>query len=139
MAQIKQLIALTKKDKAIRKYTHDAERFNNLSTFRGWQKGKTIYTLEDKKGGLLGLIWFGKKTNPLAPDCPFTFAIRLYPPVRGHGLALKFMREAFDKFKHKGFWLTTRRDNLTAIKLYKNFGFRQTHIIRNKILMVYFG
>lgn len=123
--QIRKLIIRTQIDPQIKKYTHDSKRFKNLTTFRKWQKGKTIYTLSGKNGELLGLIWFGKKRNVLAPGYAFTFAIRIYPPIRGKGYAFKFMKEVFTDFKHQDVWLTTRRDNLPAIRLYKKFGFRK--------------
>ena len=123
--QVDQLIKFTGKDELIEKFTHDSHRFKNPSNYKKWQKGKTIYTLIDKKGNLLGVIWFGKKKNPQVPDYPYTFAIRVYPPTRGKGHALKFMKEAFKNFKPNGVWLTTHIENIPAIKLYKKFGFKE--------------
>lgn len=123
--QIDQLIKLTKSDPIVQRCTHDPERFKNKKTFNAWRKGKTIYSLTDAKGNLLGLSWFGKKKNLLAPNTFYTFAIRIYPPVRGKGYALRFMKEAFYKFKPKSVWLSTRRNNIPAIKLYKKFGFKK--------------
>ena len=134
--QIRQLVKITKSDSSAKKYTHDPERFKNLTTFRKWQRGKTIYTLGDKKGNLLGIVWFSRKKNPLAPNYPFTFAIRVYPPLRGKGYALKFMKEAFTDFKPKSVWLTTHIENLPAINLYKKFGFKELNKELNELVMI---
>ena len=134
--QAKQLIKFTKTDEAVGQFTQDQRRFKNLATFKKWQKGKTIYTLTDKGGGLLGIIWFGEKKHPALPDHPYTFAIRVYPSARGKGYAFKFMKKAFADFKPEGVWLSTRPDNLPAIKLYKKFGFRELSRDPNELIMI---
>lgn len=136
-SQIEQLIQITKLDPLIKKFTNDAKRFRDLETFQTWQKGKTIYVLIDKGGQLLGVIWFGKKRHPLAPGCSYTFAIRTYPPARGKGYALKFMKKAFEDFKPNGVWLMTRDNNLPAIRLYEKFGFRKVTTLKGRLIMAF--
>lgn len=126
--QIKNLITYTKTDVQIKKYTKDKDRFKNIKTFSTWKsRNKIIYTLVDKHSKLLGLIWFSlKKYNKI----PFTFAIRIYKPVRGKGLAKKFMREVFTDFAtkySKEIWLKTDPKNDIAIKLYKSYGFKEVN------------
>lgn len=133
--QIEELIRYSNTDPDIVKFTHDGKRFKNRKTFNKWLPGKQIYTLTGGDKELLGISWFDKKNNAKATGYNFTFAIRIYPPVRGHGYSEKLMRSAFSKFiksgiykksPKKGFWLATRKENLFAIRLYEKFGFRRT-------------
>ena len=79
--QIAELLAYTKRDKLIRTSTHDFDCFKNKKTFLSWKKrGKVIYTLINRKGKLLGIIWFAKNAR----------TIRIYPPGRGKNIAKKF-------------------------------------------------
>lgn len=124
--QIHSLILYTKTDNKIKKYTHDRERFKNFKTFKAWKsRKKIIYTLINKHGKLLGIIWFGKKS---LRKFQYTFAIRTYPPIRGKGLAKKFMYSVIQDFRKAnkgGIWLKTEENNLRADKLYENFGFKR--------------
>jgi ribosomal protein S18 acetylase RimI-like enzyme len=124
--RITQLLAFTKRDRLIRTQTHDFDRFKSKKSFSSWEKrGKTIYTLVSRNGGLAGIIWFGKKPFK---NYKFTFAIRVYPPARGKGLSKKFMELVIDNFsknhKKPSFWLKTAKGNARALKLYRRFGFK---------------
>lgn len=75
----------------------------------------------DTRKKLLGVIWFGKKNGGI------TFAIRLFPPLRGKGYSTTFLQKVMAKFlksedyKKMGktkIWLKTHSDNISAIKLY---------------------
>lgn len=143
--QISQLLKFAANDPITKKYTHDAKRFKNRKAFNKWGARRFVYTLGGKKGELLGIAWFGKKKNTTAGDAPFTFAIRIYPPLRGKGYSKDFIKEVFKKFKlsdiykkskKKGFWLKTGSDNVTAINLYKNFGFKAVSRSEGSIVMV---
>jgi RimJ/RimL family protein N-acetyltransferase len=77
--------------------------------------------LVDTRKKLLGVIWFGKKNGGI------TFAIRLFPPLRGKGYSATFLQKVMAKFlksedyKKMGktkIWLKTHSDNISAIKLY---------------------
>ena len=137
--QISQLLSYTRKDKLIRTQTHDFDRFKTKKTFSAWKaRGKTIYTLINRKGKLLGFIWFSKKQFK---NSRFTFAIRVYPPARGRKISRKFLETAYRDFKttHKkpSLWLKTDKSNIGALKLYSRFGFRNTgHMAKNEIIMV---
>lgn len=142
--QIQQLIQLSHTDPDVKKFTSDPTRFADLSCFNLWlQQGRIIYTLFDSNSNLLGIIWFGQKEPPVNSSANFTFAIRIYPPARGCGLALPFMKLAFaDLLQHQsqshitGFWLETDAANSTAIHLYRKFGFRQISRQRHRVFMV---
>jgi FMN phosphatase YigB (HAD superfamily)/L-amino acid N-acyltransferase YncA len=139
--QITSLIKITKRDRKIRKNTHDKERFKSIKTFKAWsRRKKIIYTLVNSKGRLLGLAWFSKKKMY---NCNFTFAIRIYPPARGKGIGLKFMKMVFEDFKkgHKKLkvWLRTKKGNLSALKLYQKFGFRKISQVEDEIIMTLFN
>ncbi len=134
--QIEQLIHSTGKDKLIKKFTHDKERFNSFKTFASWEKrGKNIYAMVGRKDKLLGIIWFSAKAMPQeiskfikTAGGNRTFAIRNYPPARHKGLSSKFMHIVFRDFgigRKKGIWLSTAKDNIPANKLYTNYGFRK--------------
>jgi hypothetical protein len=80
-SQIFQLLSYTRGDKKIRKQTHDFDHFKTKKTFLAWKKrGKTIYTLINRNGKLLGIIWFHKGVR----------SIRIYPPGRGKNIVKKF-------------------------------------------------
>ena len=134
--QIEQLIHSTGKDKLIKKFTHDKERFNSFKTFASWKRrGKNIYVMVGRRDKLLGIIWFSGKAAPTgiskpitAPVCRYTFAIRNYPPARRKGLSPQFMYIVFKDFgvgRKKGIWLSTAKDNIPANKLYTNYGFKK--------------
>lgn len=125
--QIKQLITYTKSDPEIKKFTRDKERFKNVRSFTAWKsRHKTIYVLVNRKGRLLGIIWFARQKYQ---KYPYTVAIRIYKSARGKKLSLKFMQHAYNDFRinHKKLkvWLRTDGKNIRAIKLYKKFGFKK--------------
>ena len=137
--QSKQLLAITKIDRKITRFTHDLERFKNIKSLSTWKsRGKTIYTLTDKNSRLRGIVWFSKKPYK---KCKYTFAIRIYKPIRGKGVAKKFMKAVFEDFLSKnkiGIWLKTDEDNKIAMNLYSSFGFKNEEISDNKSnLMTY--
>jgi ribosomal protein S18 acetylase RimI-like enzyme len=141
--QIKQLVLYTNTDRLIQKTTEDKKRFASLSSYNKWlKKGRKIYTLVDNKNNLMGIMWFGKKELPdkkytlsfNKQNYSLTFAIRIYSEARGKGLAIKFIKEAYEKFKKtpeylqnpaKGMWIEIFEHNLPAIKTYTKFGFRK--------------
>lgn len=137
------LINHTNHDKKIAKYTQDNKRFNSKKSFHNWIKDrKVIFTLVDNKLKLAGLIWFSKKTfqNVGKADYDYTFAIRLYSIARGKKLAFQFMKIVFDVFcndlpKINKFWLTTKVNNIPALKLYNKFGFKEEFRSQGKIYM----
>lgn len=145
--QINELIEFATKDTQVIKFTSDAKRFKNIDTFNAWNKQKTFYVLESSEGNLLGIIWFAKSKSAEARGYLFTFAIRIYPPVRGKGYGLNFMQMAFDDFinskayiesKSLGVWLKTNKENARAINLYEKFGFKKLPApSEEKVLMIF--
>lgn len=153
--QIEQLINFSQTDPEIFQNTSDQQRFSSLTEFNKWQlQGRRTYVLEDRKGNLRGIIWFGEKELPKREGYirkvnpqryTTTFAIRLYGEARGKGIAYEFMFKSFvlDYFHwgncYPNIWLEVGKDNLPAVKLYKKFGFRAvTYPDENgKILMVW--
>jgi hypothetical protein len=87
--QIFQLLSYTKKDKLIRTQTHDFDRFKTKKTFLSWKsRGKIIYTLINRNGKLLGIIWFNKKRSSDNEEKP---TIRIYSPARKKVSHKKFL------------------------------------------------
>ena len=126
-SQIKDLIWFTKNDKKILAFTHDDKRFKNIKSFSSWlRRGKTIYTLTNRSGKLVGVVWFAKKKFK---NISYTFAIRIYRPMRGKGLSNKFMKVTFGNFmpvaKYPNVWLSLQANNNPAYKTYKKFGFEE--------------
>lgn len=149
--QIEQLIHSTGKDKLIKKFTHDRERFSSFKAFISWKKrGKKIYVMVGHRNKLLGIIWFSSKAAPASvskllktSNCGHTFAIRNYPPARRKGLSSKFMHIVFGDFgvsNEKGVWLSTAKDNVPANKLYTNYGFKKIGDLKeNRIFYTFRG
>lgn len=138
--QIKSLVGFSKRDPTIVRFTGDKERFATVEKAKAWLKdGKTVYTLSDQQGELLGIIWFHPMDNPNAPEDKHTFAIRLYGESRGKGLAKKFMKIAFEDHRKKDVWLTVSHNNLAATSVYLQFGFKKVTEPdeHDKIVMVY--
>lgn len=138
-AQILDLVSYTGRDKKVSVCTHDDGRFKSVKTFTSWQRrGKTIYTLVGRTGKLLGIVWFAKKKYK---NFPFTFAIRLYPPVRGKGLSYKFALAAYEdfriKYKNPRLWLSMQGTNTAAEKLYKKMGFVKSEEKGSEVFMTY--
>lgn len=146
-SQIATVVRISKSDSTIRQFTHDKFRFKSIKLFTEWsRRGKKIFTLIDSKFRILGLIWFSKKKIPKNNKGinskvlnPYTFAVRLYKPVRGKKLSRKFILAVFQDFNPSFVWLSTAISNLTAISLYKKCGFKKVETVETnrKILMVY--
>ena len=89
---LNQLVKFTGSDTQIKKFTRDKERFSDSFSARKWLKGKRhVYALTNSERDLLGIIWLERKSYR---KYNYTFAIRLYRPARGKGLAKKFMEIA---------------------------------------------
>lgn len=148
-AQIQQLINFAQTDALVRKFTSDQDRFKNKAAYNQWrEKDRTIYSLVDNQDNLVGIIWFGEKELPKNSKYKVTFAVRLYPPVRGRGLAATFVRTIFShhfatdeykKLNSRGVWLETVRTNERAVHLYDKLGFVQITLPdeRDKVYMIY--
>lgn len=96
--QIFQLLSYTKKDRLIRTQTHDFDCFKSKKTFLSWKsRGKTIYTLINRKGKLLGIIWYDKRH----PGKRIEPTVRIYPPIRGKRFTKKFLEIVSQNFKSK--------------------------------------
>lgn len=146
--QIEQLINFANTDPEVKKFTSDSKRFRDREAFDKWRKkDRVVYTLTDKSGDLLGILWFGKKEIPRKDftlkfnpqDYKVTFGIRTYGKARGKGLARPFMLKAFNYFSSKeGVWLETSGDNIAAVRAYTNFGFQKITEpdVNGKILMI---
>ena len=137
--QIDQLIEYSLTDESVGKFTSDRERFKDRQAFNEWQqKGREIFTLNNKNNDLVGIIWIGQKVKEISNKNYYnTFAIRIYGEARGKGLGLDFMKKAIGN--KKGIWLECSADNLPAGSLYKKFGFKQVTEAdeTGKIIMVY--
>lgn len=152
--QIAQLIDYSNEDLDVIKNTDDQRRFKDRNAFNEWlKKGRKFFTLVDKEKKLLGIIWYGRKDIPQRPEYTeridiskynYTLAIRLYWKARGKHLAEKFMRITFDFFMKsppddfKGLWLETSTGNVSAVKAYRSFGYKDasTSSQEGRILMV---
>ena len=144
--QIDQLIEYSLNDESVGKFTSDRERFKNRQAFEEWQqKGREIFTLNNKNNDLVGIVWTGLKELPEADwtekfetnKYKLSFSIRIYGEARGKGLGVDFMRKCIgDK---KDIWLATSNDNIAAKKIYERFGFRQVSkpSDKDKIVMIY--
>jgi GNAT superfamily N-acetyltransferase len=138
--QIQELLAFAQNDPETLKYTNDKKRFSSLYNFNKWAKTRIIYTAVGKKESLLGIIWFSKNEYGIA------FAIRMYPPARGHGLAHYFMNDVIKDFlmskdyENMGsgtLMLETKSDNTTAIDLYTKNGWTEVKERNGKKTFVY--
>lgn len=154
--QINQLIEYSHTDKDVLEFTHDSRRFNNLESFNLWKgRGTFVYTLLDEANNLLGIIWYEALYLPYKnrvldhnpKEFGITFAIRLYGGARGKGLGVPFTKATLEDFKkselfnsvtNKGIWLSVKKDNIPAIKVYEHSGFKSVGPGDNpeRILMV---
>jgi ribosomal protein S18 acetylase RimI-like enzyme len=126
-------------DKVVGKYSSDARRFKDRASYDKWfAKGRSIYSMVDGQGKLLGIIWFGASSFPevtLKPefsslntaDYSVTFALRIYDEARGHGIAKKLTAAAstaylssedYQEAGGNGIWLETSEENGAAVKTY---------------------
>jgi GNAT superfamily N-acetyltransferase len=147
-----QLIAKSRQDHILEATPNDAtSRFLNIESLNSWQsQGREVYALT---GGtrLAGVVWYGEKPMPVdigTPRLPnHTFAIRIYKPYVGKGLAEPLMRDSLKDYLHliaergqaedfKGIWLSTKRDNENARHLYKNFGYKEVVFSGEEVIMV---
>lgn len=164
-SQIAQLISLTsaQSDPAIMRNTSDWKdgqgRFASRLNFDKWiNKGRSVYVLSQNKQDLAGIVWYGAEQLPLNGNTfikdfdpskyGITYAIRLYTPARGMGLApifttttLKLFQSslAYQNITNKGIWLETNSDNISAIKAYEKIGCKQvsTSTQNGRIIMVF--
>lgn len=156
-SQIEQLIDYANTDKLIQRFTSDPRRFRDRKAFEKWgEKGRSIYTLADTNGRLLGIVWLGQEAMPgkefIADFDPgkygVTFTIRVYGSARGKRLARKFMEEClkhylgtddYQALPSRGIWLEVTNDNIPALKIYRQVGFKQVSRPDegNRILMIY--
>ena len=157
--QIEQLIDYANTDELVGKNTSDPHRFENREAYDDWfRSGRSIYSITDSEGNLLGIVWFGKKAFPtvtLKPEFEdldtdlygVTFAIRLYGKARGKGLAKKITDITLSAYMKSddyraagsnGFWLETSETNLAAVNTYNTL-FTQVSDSneRGKIVMVW--
>ncbi|MCX6705290.1 MAG: hypothetical protein NT162_03065 [Candidatus Woesebacteria bacterium] len=96
--QIAQLLIYTRKDKLIRTQTHDFDHFKSKKTFLSWKsRGKTIYTLINRTGKLLGVKWYDKRH----PGKHIEPTVRIYPPIRGMRFTKKFLEIVRQNYKPK--------------------------------------
>lgn len=143
---IKQIIEYAHTDTEVQKNTADLNRFKDQIAFNNWLpiRKRFFYTLADHKDTLMALLWIDEKTHSNLNNYPLTFAIRMYPPVRGKGLAQEFVEKAFAHFKKTGFysklakkgiWLTTSTNNIAGQKLYQNLKFKPVSESKGQVLM----
>src|SRR3989344_588702 len=122
-SQAAELVYYAANDPDVIRYTHDSQRFATAEKTREWVAGgRKIYTLTDGTKKLLGIIWFEKMSFPVGTlteeidkeDYQDTFAIRLYPPARGKGIARKFMDLCFEdaKLTKSKVWLSASAKNV---------------------------
>ncbi|HZZ98903.1 MAG TPA: hypothetical protein VFG51_03145 [Candidatus Saccharimonadia bacterium] len=155
--QIAQLLAYTKTDAVVRRFSSDAERFKDEASANAWlTKGRTIYVMCDAQENLFGIVWFGSEQLPSAEylepiqlkDYQTTFAVRIYGEARGQHLARAFISAAHDAFKKtnlyqhseaQGFWLETFVENAAAVAAYISFGYKQVTAPNadGKIIMIF--
>lgn len=149
--QVRELVVFSRDDQLIGEFTRDPERFGSWEAFCLWKsKGRSIYVFETPDGSLGGLIWFGEEMIPVDIEAnselmkyKTTFAIRVYPGLRGKGLAKEMMAIAFRDFLAsagliEGIWLEVSSDNEVAIRLYQQFGFIPlTKSKEGKLIMIW--
>ena len=154
--QIGQLVVYSGSDPEVVRFTSDSERFQDRDAYERWlKKGRTVYTLSNGEGNLLGLIWYGAEPIPqrefivsLNPDLyGFTSARRTYAEARGKGLAAPFSQicqvdftslSAYLQRPSPHFWVENSADNIPAMKLADVLGYRVVTKPdqNNKVLLV---
>ncbi len=132
-----QLIESSLEDHIVTNCPKDAaERFTSIESIDTWLgKGRLVLPLVKDTGygnlKLAGLGWIGP-AKPAAnevtlPGAELTFGLRLYDEALGKKLsfpyALAVLATNKTLYSNKGVWLTTRSDNIPAIKTYERAGF----------------
>jgi len=115
------------------------ERFTDLATTLAWyeQMERHVFPLWDGNQ-LQGITWFSKHPEPVA-GADYTFAIRMYEPGVGKGLAEPFVNaamETMEQYEMKSVWLDTDATNERAIHLYKKLGFVEIDAKNGRVLMI---
>jgi hypothetical protein len=119
--------------------TGDLSRFSSHERLRKWRRDRDLLCLVDEPQLLLGVVWIGEKPLPRRDDYlnldlmrrkgpRITWAIRLYEPARGNGLAADFANHALKILLTQeggtdSLWYQTRADNLAARSLGESIGF----------------
>jgi ribosomal protein S18 acetylase RimI-like enzyme len=130
------------------------ERFNNPDMLAAWlSQGRDVYALTSGTR-LAGVAWYGEKPLPIQTETidesslpHHTFAIRIYQPYQGKGLAEPLMRDSLKDYigeldscgqveGFKGLWLSTRHDNIPARQLYNKFGYKDVAFSQGEVIMV---
>lgn len=149
---IKQLVEKSRQSNIVRYTPNDSlRRFRDEASFEKWKAGgREIHWLLGENDDLAGILWYGKKTFPLADisldEIPEeTLAIRLYDDYAGHGLARPAMRQSLamhTKAKQRrgelvtGIWLQTDAGNEAAVAVYGKFGYREVSRDDKRVTMV---
>lgn len=135
---IEQLVTFANTDSAIAEQTSDPKRFKDHEAYNKWlEKERSIYSLTDNEGNLLGIVWFGRSSFPdvklrqeftnLDPSTyRVTFALRVFDQARGKNIAKKltaaaitaYLSSAEYKATGGGIWLETSENNVAAVKTY---------------------
>ncbi|MBT4124678.1 MAG: hypothetical protein HN981_02075 [Candidatus Pacebacteria bacterium] len=146
--QLQKVVNYAQNDPLIIAQTSDPSRFSSLTRAYEWieKEEKVFFTISPEKNldQLSGIVWFEKSPLPAPystvtnPEDSWTFGIRIYESARGNKLSFPFMDEVFKKFwelhPKKSVWLSTRKTNLIAQKIYKKFGFTKLGTIPDKVV-----
>ncbi|MCC6711477.1 MAG: GNAT family N-acetyltransferase [Candidatus Pacebacteria bacterium] len=147
---LNQMIAAAHTDQQIIDQTSDSKRFSSLASTLEWLRKakKYFFVLSPIKNqtNLTGIIWFENLDLPPTlknkyPNSDWTFGIRIYQPYRSQGLALPFMKIAFQNLTkilpNKQIWLSTHLSNQVAAGLYQKFGFKKIGETNNKAYFIF--
>lgn len=135
MAQ--QLVEASREDHIVAYCPNDAnEHFSSVASIEAWlRKGRLAIPLVTEAAGeklkLAGFGWIGpaqpSDEEVALPGAELTFGIRLYKEALGKKLAFPYTLAilATNKalYSNKGVWLSTRSDNVAAVKTYEKAGF----------------
>lgn len=116
------------------------ERFVSLTTFTAWHLDHRILYKMMINDELAGLTWFHQ--SPFSNlEVPSSFAIRIYEPYVGKGLAVPFMKATHElmnkNFGNETFWLGVDNNNSAARHIYTKFGYQLACQGEKRSLMVY--
>lgn len=131
------IIEATNNDPLIQTQTNDQKRFKSLEQFDQWLEQRTrrfyLLTPQNEPDQTAGFAWFSQEKLPVeatqawANDSQWTFGIRLYQAARGQRLSIPFMTAVFQDFwqnqPHEPVWLSPKKSNEVAQKIYTQFGF----------------